>query len=103
MGILVPCLTVALSLFCVMTLGFERSLPTPLASAAVMKKSTAKLGERWPRNSPLVGAPAARLGVSGRLVVPTGVRKGGGGLVTTLGPTDESPHIIDRPVVCCPA
>src|SRR5438445_10485888 len=68
-----------------------------------MEKWTAKLGERWPRNSPLVGAPAARLVFSGRLVVPTEVRNGGGVLVTLLVPTDESPPIIDRPLVVCPA
>ena len=44
-----------------MTLGFERSLPTPLASAAVIKKSPAKFVERCASSKPLVGAPAARL------------------------------------------
>src|SRR5258707_13759489 len=83
-----------------MTLGFERSLPTPLASAAVMKKSTAKLGERWPRNTPLVGAPAPRLVFSGRLLPdPTAVRKGGVALVTVLVPTTVSPPMMDRPLV----
>src|SRR6267378_7699859 len=86
-----------------MTLGFERSLPTPLASAAVMKKSTAKLGERWPRNSPLVGATAPRLVFNGRLLVPAEVKKGGGVLVTVLVPTAESPPRKDRPLVVLPA
>ena len=44
-GIFVPCFTVAFSLFWVMTLGFESSLPTPLDSAALIMKSRAKLGE----------------------------------------------------------
>src|ERR1700687_1592182 len=86
-----------------MTLGFERSLPTPLASAAVMKRSTAKLGERWPRNSPLVGAPAARLVFNGRLLVPAVVTKGGGVVATLLVPTAESPLKHDRTFVVCPA
>src|SRR5712692_5657891 len=94
---------VAFSLFCVMTLGFERSLPTPLASDAVMKKSTAKFGERCPRNNPLVGTPAPRLVFNGKLLVDPEVRNGGGVLVTVLVPTVESPPITDRPFVVRPA
>ena len=45
-GILTPCFTVAFSLFWVTMRGLESSLPTPLDSAAVIKKSTAKFGER---------------------------------------------------------
>src|SRR5260370_7621979 len=91
MGILVPCLTIAFSLFCVMTLGFERSFPTPLASDAVMKKSTAKFGERCPRNNPLVGAVAPRLVFNGRLLGLAEVRNGGGVLETVPAPTVASP------------
>src|SRR5260370_18036181 len=86
-----------------MTLGFESSLPTPLASAAVMKKSTAKLGERCPRNSPLVGALAPRLVFNGRLLVPADERNGGVGLGTLLVPTAESPPAIYPPPVVSPA
>src|SRR5260370_19482303 len=89
---------VAFSLFCVVSLGFERSLPTPLASAAEMKKSTAKFGERCPRNSPLVGAPAARLVFNGRLLVPALVRNGAGVLETVLVPTLESPPLTELPL-----
>src|SRR6266481_1733501 len=46
MGIFCPCLMIAFSLFWVTTRGLESSFPTPFDSAAVMKKSTAKLGER---------------------------------------------------------
>ena len=35
----------AFSLFCVTIRGLERSLPTPLDSAAVIKKSRAKLAD----------------------------------------------------------
>src|SRR2546427_12358936 len=49
-----------------MTLGFESSLPIPFDSAAEMKKSTAKLGDRWPKNTPLVGATAPRFVLNGR-------------------------------------
>src|SRR5713101_3764199 len=103
-GILVPCFTVAFSLFCVMTLGFESNLPTPLASAAVMKKSTAKFGERCPRNSPLVGATAERKVFNGRLLplLPE-VENGGGGAMPVLVPTAESPPKKDRPPVVRPA
>src|SRR5260370_28939538 len=82
---------VAFSLFCVVSLGFERSLPTPLASAALIKKSTAKFGERCPRNSPLVGALAPRLVFNGRLLVPALVKNGAGVLESALVPTVESP------------
>src|SRR2546421_4493712 len=68
-GIFVPCFTTAFSLFCVTTRGFERSLPTPRDSAAVMKKSTAKFGERWPKKRPLVGTPAPRLTARGKFVI----------------------------------
>src|SRR5277367_3530515 len=64
-GILVPCLTVAFSLFCVTTRGLESNFPTPLASDAVMKKSSAKFGERNEYPKPLVGVPADRLVLSG--------------------------------------
>src|SRR5260370_31801839 len=89
---------VAFSLFCVVSLGFERSLPTPLASAAEMKKSTAKFGERCPRNSPLVGAPAARLVFNGRLLVPALVRNGARVLETLPVPTDEPPPSTELPL-----
>src|SRR5262252_6483656 len=65
-GIFVPCLTTAFSLFWVTTRGFESSLPTPRDSAAVMKKSTAKFGERCEKPMPLVGTPAPRLTASGK-------------------------------------
>src|SRR5260370_39436667 len=63
-----------------------------------MKKSTAKLGERCPRNSPLVGATAERKVFSGRLLLCPEVKNGGGGEVTVLGPTAESPPLKDRPL-----
>src|SRR6266550_4964379 len=69
MGIFVPCLIVAFSLFCVTTRGLERSLPTPFDSAAVMKKSIAKLGERCENPKPEVGEPAEKFVLSGRPVV----------------------------------
>src|SRR5260370_30398269 len=81
-----------------MTFGFDSNLPTPLASAAVMKKSTAKLGERCPRKSPLVGAVAPRLVFNGRLLVPTDVRNGGGVLSPLRVPTAESPPTAAAPV-----
>ena len=43
--------------------GLESSLPTPLASAAVMKKSMAKFGERCEKPKPLVGDAGAEDGV----------------------------------------
>ena len=74
-----PCLTVAFSLFWVTMRGFESNLPTPLDSAAVMKKSTAKFGERWEKPKPLVGAAAPRLtlrGNTGRVApLPGGLRR----------------------------
>src|SRR5271155_2874544 len=69
MGILTPCFTVAFSLFWVTMRGFESSLPTPLASDAVMKKSSAKFGERVEKPKPLVGTPAPRLTLRGKAPV----------------------------------
>src|SRR2546422_11222596 len=66
-----------------MTLGLERSLPTPLDSEAEMIKSTAKLGARGAKLMPLVGAPAGRLELKGSDVVPD-VTKGGGGMPVPL-------------------
>src|SRR5260370_36800524 len=86
-----------------MTLGFERNFPTPLASDAVMKKSTATCAERLPRNNPLVGAVAPRLVFNGRLLVLAEVRNGGGVLETVLVPPVESPPATDRPFVVRPA
>jgi len=43
---------------CVTMRGLESSLPTPFASAAVMKKSIAKFGERCEKPKPDVGEPA---------------------------------------------
>src|SRR6267143_1029473 len=90
----------ALSLFWVMTLGFESNLPTPLDSAAVMNKSTAKFGERCASIRPLVGAPAAKLVTRGS----TGgsedlMLTGGGGLLSPklLCPTVGSPAMKFRP------
>src|ERR1700720_1005495 len=78
-GILTPCFTVAFSLFCVTMRGLESSLPTPLDSAAVMKKSTAKLGDREMKPNPLVGTPAPRFTESGKFVTAGGGGGGGGG------------------------
>src|ERR1700674_4174594 len=83
-----------------MTLGFERSLPTPLASAAVIKKSTAKFGERGASSKPLVGPPASRLltkGITGG--VEFAMLIGGAGFVVpkVLLPTSEAPPIMLRP------
>src|SRR5712691_11636648 len=77
-GIFVPCFTVAFSLFCVMTLGFDSSLPTPLASAALMMKSSARFRELWAKLTPLVGACAPRLVLSGIELVPETTSGGGG-------------------------
>src|ERR1700687_4370668 len=77
-GILEPCLTVAFSLFCVITLGLESSLPTPLASAAEMMKSRAKFGELCAKEKPLVGARAPNAETSGMAVLPEETRGGGG-------------------------
>src|SRR5437870_13448584 len=82
-GIFVPCFTTAFSLFWVMTLGLESSLPTPLDSAAEMIKSTAKFGDRWAKLMPLVGAAAGRLVLKGSDVVAD-VTKGGGGMPVPL-------------------
>src|ERR1700731_2634397 len=60
----------AFSLFCVTTRGLERSFPTPFDSAALMKKSTAKFGERWKMPRPLVGVPAPRSTLKGRPLPP---------------------------------
>src|SRR5690348_3676017 len=83
-GILVPCFTVAFSLFCVINFGFERSLPTPFSSAAVIIMSRAKFVDVKLYEIPLVGAAAGRFDISGicpdlafELPVPT--ITGGGG------------------------
>src|ERR1700730_18576175 len=106
---------VAFSLFCVTTRGFESNFPTPLASAAVMKKSTAKLGERCTKPKPLVGAPAPRLVLSGiplagPPVEPAGTATPGGagnpGLPVAgpgLMPTCGAPLNNERPPVVEPA
>src|SRR6266436_115197 len=89
-----------------MTFGLESSLPTPLASAAVIKKSTAKLGDRCASSRPLVGTPAPKLvtkGITGGVVLA--MVTGAGGLVPpkVLWPTVESPPIISRPFSAVPA
>src|SRR5580700_10610263 len=108
MGILVPCLTVAFSLFCVMTLGFESNLPTPLASAMVMKKSTAKFGDRCEKLMPDVGAFAGKFVFRGvpavmpfPLAVPLPQITGDGTSppVMPLQPTAGLPLKSDRPPV----
>src|ERR1700675_4704428 len=86
-----------------MTLGFESNLPTPLDSAAVIKKSMAKLGERCPKKTPLVGAPAPKLTFNGRDVLLPEVKIGGVEFETLLVPTVESPPNTDRPPVVVPA
>src|SRR5215470_17369526 len=94
--------------------GLDSSLPTPLASAAVMKKSTAKFGERCEKPKPLVGDPAEKLVFKGRPVVtplpdvePAPIDIGAGGIpapvVTPLPPTRGSPENNDRPLVVVPA
>src|SRR5689334_7020484 len=65
-GILLPCFSTAYSLLVVTRRGFERSLPTPRDSDAVMNKSTAKFAERCEKPSLLVGTPAPRLTPSGK-------------------------------------
>src|SRR5215470_12164784 len=97
---------VALSLFCVTIRGLESSLPTPLDSAAVMKKSTAKFGDRCASNKPLVGALAGRFtfrGSDGGVEFATTI--GGGGVVPPklLVPTWLVPPAKDRPLVAVPA
>src|SRR5690242_382999 len=95
-----------------MTLGLESSLPTPLASARLRKKSKAKFGERCEKLKPLVGAPAGKLVFNGvpvviplPLVVPEAQTNGDAGTppVTPLQPTAGSPPKIDRPLVVSPA
>src|SRR5947209_6409965 len=93
-----------------MTLGFESSLPMPFASAAEMKKSTAKLGDRWPKNTPLVGATAPRFTLNGRppaVPAPPAEISGGAGNpgpdVTGLVPTVGLPPKTERPLVTDPA
>src|ERR1017187_8422160 len=97
-GILVPCFTVAFSLFCVITLGFESNLPTPRSSAAVMIKSSAKFAELKEYEIPLVGAPVGKFDSKGMLPdegpelppVPT-IMGGAGVWVIGLVPTDSAP------------
>src|SRR5262249_57684630 len=94
-----------------MTSGLESSLPTPLASDAVIKKSTAKFGDRCPKNRPLVGTPAPRLTAKGSPALvdplPPDPMTGGCGkadpVVTLLVPTVESPATAVRPCVVVPA
>src|SRR5262249_37018907 len=114
-GTLVPCFTVAFSLFWVTTRGFDSSLPTPLDSAALMKKSIAKFGDRCEKPKPLVGgAPAAKLVTSGKpdetplpAVTPPPTVTGAGGMpapvVTPLPPTAGEPENKERPPVVVPA
>jgi len=82
--------------------GFESNLPTPFDSAAVMKKSSAKFGERVEKPKPLVGTPAPRLTFSGMPVVaplpvvsPEAIVTGEAGMpvpvVTPLPPTAGEP------------
>src|SRR6202162_2760201 len=73
-----PYLTVAFSLFWVITFGFESSLPTPLDSAALMMKSSAKFGELCAKEKPLVGVVAPRLVTSGIAVLPEATSGGAG-------------------------
>src|SRR5216110_1097654 len=99
---------VAFSLFCVTTRGLDRSFPTPFDSAAVMKKSIAKLGERWENPKPEVGEPAEKFVFSGRPVetpfpgVPVtetgfcGIPAPG---VKPLPPTAGTPEKSERPPV----
>src|SRR5208282_5418860 len=64
-GILVPCLMVAFSLFCVITFGLDRSLPTPLSSAAVIMRSNATFADEKEYWMPLVGEPTPRFVAKG--------------------------------------
>src|SRR5579862_3761830 len=108
MGILVPCLTEAFSLFWVTMRGLESSLPTPLDSAALIKKSMAKFGERCEKPKPVVGgAPAAKLVFKGRPEVtplpestPVPTLTGAAGTpepeVTPLPPTAGLPEKSER-------
>src|SRR5579863_3432854 len=101
----------AFSLFWVTILGLESSFPTPLDSAALMKKSTAKFGERCEKPKPEVGgAPAEKLVFKGKPLVtplpevapPEGTVTGGAGIpevVTPLPPTAGLPLKMLRPPV----
>src|SRR5713226_9007752 len=96
-----------------MTLGFESNFPTPLASAAVMKKSMAKLGDRCENPNPLnppESGDALKEVASGRPLVPVPVDgttiSGGGGMVFVgpgLEPTCGAPPKMFRPFVVVPA
>src|SRR5271169_6591537 len=88
MGNLTPCLMTAFSLFCVTMRGLESNLPTPFASAAVIKKSMAKFGDLCSKPKPLVGTPAPKLVASGSpvdgppaLLFVGATTRGGGGTV----------------------
>src|SRR6266404_9848888 len=96
---------IAFSLFWVTTRGFESSFPTPLASAAVIKRSTAKFGDRCPRKSPLVAALAPKFTLEGiPLLPPVPVNGGGiGEVVTGLEPIAGTPAAMLRPPVVVPA
>src|SRR4029077_15802310 len=94
--------------------GLESNLPTPFDSAAVMKKSTAKFGERWVKPKPLVGADAPRLTLKGipvemplpvaePLPIVTGEAGMPGLVVTPLPPTAGEPLYSERPPVVLPA
>src|ERR1700722_5682317 len=108
-GILVPCLTVAFSLFSVMTLGFERRLPTPFSSAAVMTASRPKLAEVNRYEMPLVGTLAGRFEISGIAepvlppVLPGATRGGGGVRVIGLGPAAPPTVLLLWAVEAAPA
>src|ERR1700726_4313533 len=92
MGNLTPCLMMAFSLFCVTMRGLESNLPTPLDSAAVIKKSSAKLADRKEYPMPDVGTPAPKLVTSGipvcgpPLAEFVGAAISGGGGVELTGP-----------------
>src|ERR1700679_3609779 len=93
-GILVPCLTIAFWLFCVITFGFEISLPTPRSSAAVLSASIANWLFWKADAKPLGGGAAPRFVNSGTDpdvavgVAPTA--KGGAG-VCTIGLVPTAP------------
>src|SRR5215469_7735214 len=95
-----------------MTLGFESSFPTPLDSAAVMMKSSAKFGERCEKVNPVLGVPAGKFVFRGvplviplpLLAPPCAQEKGDtSGPITPLQPTAGSPPKSDRPPVVEPA
>src|SRR5258708_16412090 len=106
---------VAFWLFWVTIRGLESSLPTPLDSAAVMKKSSAKFAERCENPKPDVGEPALKDVCRGRPLVtalpevppPVGKVTGFDGIplpdVTPLPPTAGEPEKIDRPPSTVPA